>query len=115
MLQCTVLEVKVIEGLGTTVDVMLVNGQLTVGDTIILCGALLYPHLWLQCCWSCWVARLNVYRPLRRCRGRFERSDPNHHSRTAHPEADARHACQERVRKAPVDQWCNGSQGACMT
>jgi len=37
-LQCTVLEVKVIEGLGTTIDVVLVNGSLSVGDTIVLCG-----------------------------------------------------------------------------
>ena len=36
--QCTVLEVKVIEGLGTTIDVVLVNGILRVNDTIVLCG-----------------------------------------------------------------------------
>ena len=51
---CTVLEVKVIEGLGTTIDVVLVNGLLKVSDTIILQGfngaivtqirALLTPH-----------------------------------------------------------------------
>jgi len=35
-LQCTVLEVKVIEGLGQTVDVVLVNGTLKEGDTIVL-------------------------------------------------------------------------------
>jgi len=33
---CTVLEVKVIEGLGTTIDVVLVNGVIKVHDTIIL-------------------------------------------------------------------------------
>eukprot|EP00744_Colponema_vietnamica_P003278 GILI01005047.1.p1 GENE.GILI01005047.1~~GILI01005047.1.p1 ORF type:complete len:935 (-),score=370.54 GILI01005047.1:122-2896(-) len=37
-LQCTVLEVKVIEGLGTTIDVVLVNGVLHEGDTIVVCG-----------------------------------------------------------------------------
>lgn len=52
--QCTVLEVKKISGVGTTVDVVLVNGKLKVGDTIVLAGfngpivtkirALLTPH-----------------------------------------------------------------------
>ena len=35
---CTVLEVKCIEGLRTTIDVVLVNGVLKVHDTIILQG-----------------------------------------------------------------------------
>jgi len=48
------LEVKVIEGLGTTIDVVLVNGVLHEGDQIVVCGmqgpiattirALLTPH-----------------------------------------------------------------------
>ncbi|TYI34135.1 hypothetical protein ES332_A04G181900v1 [Gossypium tomentosum] len=52
--QCTVLEVKVIEGLGTTIDVVLVNGVLHEGDQIVVFGlqgpivttirALLTPH-----------------------------------------------------------------------
>lgn len=52
--QCTVLEVKVIEGHGTTIDVVLVNGMLHEGDQIVVCGmqgpivttirALLTPH-----------------------------------------------------------------------
>ncbi|KAI1296499.1 Eukaryotic translation initiation factor 5B [Halotydeus destructor] len=37
-LECTVLEVKALPGLGTTVDVVLVNGKLNAGDTIVLAG-----------------------------------------------------------------------------
>jgi len=33
-----VLEVKTMEGLGTTVDVVLVNGTLKEGDRIVVCG-----------------------------------------------------------------------------
>ncbi|XP_066364697.1 eukaryotic translation initiation factor 5B-like [Miscanthus floridulus] len=52
--QCTVLEVKVVEGHGTTIDVVLVNGMLHEGDQMVVCGmqgpivttvrALLTPH-----------------------------------------------------------------------
>lgn len=37
-LQCTVLEVKQVEGIGTTLDVVLVNGVLREGDEIVVCG-----------------------------------------------------------------------------
>jgi len=36
--ECTVLEVKVIEGHGTTIDVVLVNGVIKVGETIVISG-----------------------------------------------------------------------------
>lgn len=36
-LQCTVLEVKVVPGMGATLDVILVNGCLHAGDTMVLC------------------------------------------------------------------------------
>jgi len=42
--QCTVLEVKVIEGLGTTIDVVLVNGVLHEGDQIVVCGMQVYAQ-----------------------------------------------------------------------
>ncbi|EFA79965.1 eukaryotic translation initiation factor 5B [Heterostelium album PN500] len=37
-LECTILEVKAIEGLGTTVDAVLVNGVLNEGDKIVVSG-----------------------------------------------------------------------------
>eukprot|EP00754_Rhynchopus_humris_P022646 Rhum_TRINITY_DN14798_c28_g1::Rhum_TRINITY_DN14798_c28_g1_i1::g.111109::m.111109/K03243/EIF5B; translation initiation factor 5B len=53
-LKCNLLEVKKIEGHGVTIDVILVDGVLSEGDTIVLCGlngpivtqirALLTPH-----------------------------------------------------------------------
>ena len=36
--QCTVIEVKMIEGHGTTIDVVLVNGELKDSDTIVVAG-----------------------------------------------------------------------------
>ncbi len=36
--QCTVLEVKVVEGLGATADVILANGTLHRGDRLVMCG-----------------------------------------------------------------------------
>ncbi|CAM9361250.1 unnamed protein product [Chrysoparadoxa australica] len=38
LLQCTVLEVKVIEGLGTTIDCILVNGKLHENERIVVCS-----------------------------------------------------------------------------
>lgn len=36
--QCTVLEVKVVEKLGTTLDVLLVHGRIRKGDRMVLCS-----------------------------------------------------------------------------
>lgn len=47
--QCTVLEVKVIEGHGTTIDVVLVNGVLHEGDQIVVCGMQVELILYLVC------------------------------------------------------------------
>ena len=38
-LSATVMEIKTIVGLGTTADVILANGTLTEGDTIVVCGS----------------------------------------------------------------------------
>lgn len=46
--QATVLEVKVVEGLGTTIDVVLVNGVLHEGDQIVVCGMQVYCFSFLQ-------------------------------------------------------------------
>lgn len=46
--QATVLEVKVVEGLGTTIDVVLVNGVLHEGDQIVVCGMQVYCSSFLQ-------------------------------------------------------------------
>ncbi|ORM40835.1 Eukaryotic translation initiation factor 5B [Babesia sp. Xinjiang] len=36
--RCSVLEVKAIEGLGTTVDVILISGTIKEGDKVVICG-----------------------------------------------------------------------------
>lgn len=51
-LQCTVLEVKVVEGHGTTIDVVLVNGVLHEGDQIVVCGLQACIHMLTSCCTS---------------------------------------------------------------
>ncbi|KAK6130621.1 hypothetical protein DH2020_035596 [Rehmannia glutinosa] len=48
--QCTVLEVKVVEGHGTTIDVVLVNGVLHEGDQIVVCGMQAVPFPFFLTC-----------------------------------------------------------------
>ena len=55
-LEASVLEVKVLEGLGTTIDIVLVQGELKEGDTLVVsdsCCATRYQHVYsplrLQC------------------------------------------------------------------
>ena len=37
-LECHVLEVKVVERLGATIDVLLIHGSISAGDKMLLCG-----------------------------------------------------------------------------
>jgi hypothetical protein len=49
--ECSILEVKTVEGLGTTIDVVLVNGTLRKTDTIVVCGMQVRSN---QLPWSRW-------------------------------------------------------------
>lgn len=48
-LQCTVLEVKVVEGYGYTIDAVLVNGRVKEGDKVCVWGCCV---VWGTCCLS---------------------------------------------------------------
>ncbi len=45
---CSVLEVKTMEGLGTSVDVVLVNGTIKEGDKIVVCGLQVGGQYWCR-------------------------------------------------------------------
>ena len=93
--QCTILEKKVDEGLGLSLDVILINGTLHVGDTIVMTGlngpivtqirALLTPEPMrdarVKVCFSPSLSSVGYLRSPRCDQGRYGSEDLRHQPR----------------------------------
>ncbi|KAK3806129.1 MAG: hypothetical protein J3Q66DRAFT_407284 [Benniella sp.] len=88
-LECTVLDVKVIEGLGTAIDVVLSNDVLREGDRIVVYGlhgatanssnnqvVLYYCYVVVDAKFPCWIERRGVQESQTRIPGGMDQQ-PN--------------------------------------